>query len=214
MEPTQVIIYFCYYSQCFIIDYPICSKMENSWIRRKLQMSNFRFIEKNINVDKILGEVLDNPDDWDAVSKLKNIGGDLKPYGFLPLTMATVKKRDDDPKNTQKQTNTPMFRKYKEIRRWLKSYKLHRHSRAAFFKLLPGQRVHTHVDDGTYYLTRDRYHLSLQGEYEYTVGDEMHVIRPGTFFWFNNKIEHGAFNNSDIDRITFVFDVPHSKKNP
>ena len=28
------------------------------------------------------------------------------------------------------------------------------------------------------------------------------------------KIEHMAYNHLDIDRITFVFDVPHSKKNP
>jgi len=214
MEPIQVIIYFCYYSQCFIIDYPICSKMENSWIRRKLQMSNFRFIEENINVDKVLGEVLDNPDDWGAVTKIKNIAGDLKPYGFLPLTMAVVKKQSDDPHDSQLQTNTPMFYKYKEIRKWLKSYKCHRHSRAAFFKLKPGGSVGWHIDRGKYYKTRDRYHFSLQGEYEYSVGDEMHVITPGTFFWFNNKIEHMAYNHSDIDRITFVFDVPHSKKNP
>ena len=107
-----------------------------------------------------------------------------------------------------------MWHKYTEIRKWLRSYKCHRHSRAAFFKLEPGGSVGWHVDDGTYYLTRDRYHLSLQGTYEYSCGDEMHVIEPGTFFWFNNKIKHMAKNVADIDRITFVFDVPKSKKNP
>ena len=177
-------------------------------------MSNFRFIEKNINVEKILGQVLKNPNDWDHASTIKNIDGDLTPYGFLPLTMAVVRKKGDEPKNTELQKNTLMWYKYTEIRKWLKSYKCHRHSRAAFFKLKPGDSVGWHVDEGTYYLTRDRYHLSLQGTYEYSCGDEMHVIEPGTFFWFNNKIKHMAFNNSDIERITFVFDVPHSRKNP
>ena len=42
----------------------------------------------------------------------------------------------------------------------------------------------------------------------------MHIIEPGTFFWFNNKEYHSAYNNGNIDRVTFVFDVPKSKKNP
>jgi quercetin dioxygenase-like cupin family protein len=177
-------------------------------------MSHFRFIEKNINVDPILQQVLNNPDDWNAVSKIKNTAGVLNPYGFLPLTMAMVKKAGDDPKNTQLQQNTPMYHKYTEIRKWLKSYKCHRHSRAAFFRLKPGDSVGRHIDEGKYYLTRDRYHLALQGTYEYTVENEMHVIEPGTFFWFDNKKYHTATNNGTIDRLTFVFDVPKSKTNP
>ena len=177
-------------------------------------MSHFRFIEKNIDVDKILQQVLNNPDDWNAVSKIKNTAGVLNPYGFLPLTMAMVKKADDDPKNTQLQQKNPMYHKYTEIRKLLKSDKGHRHARAAFFRLKPGDSVGRHIDEGKYYLTRDRYHLALQGTYEYTVENEMHVIEPGTFFWFDNKKYHTATNNGTIDRLTFVFDVPKSKTNP
>ena len=175
-------------------------------------MSHFRFIEKNIDVSKIVNEI--QADDWGVAGNLEGAAGDLNPYGFLPLTMAVVKKMGDDPKNTELQENTPMYHTYREIRRWLKTYKLHRHSRAAFFRLKPGNSVGRHVDDGTYYLTRDRYHLSLLGTYEYTVGEEMHIIEPGTFFWFNNKEYHSAYNNGNIDRVTFVFDVPKSKRNP
>ena len=175
-------------------------------------MSNFRFIEKNIDVSKIVNEI--RSDDWDVVSKLDGATGDLNPYGFLPLTWAIVMNSKDDPKNSEFQENTPMFYTYPEIRRWLKTYKLHRHSRAAFFRLKPGGSVGRHVDEGTYYLTRDRYHLSLLGTYEYTVGEEMHIIEPGTFFWFNNKEYHSAYNNGNIDRVTFVFDVPKGKGNP
>ena len=175
-------------------------------------LSHFRFIEKDIDVSKIVSEI--DPNDWDVAGTIKGAGGDLTPYGFLPLTMAVIDNEGDDPKNTEKQQNTPMFHRYKEIRRWLKSYKLHRHSRAAFFRLKPGDTVGSHIDDGTYYLTRDRYHLSLQGRYEYWVEDEMHIIEPGTFFWFDNKRYHAAKNISDVDRLTFVFDVPKSKKNP
>ena len=175
-------------------------------------MSHFRFIEKDIDVSKIVAEI--NPKDWEVAGTITGAAGDLKPYGFLPLTMAVIDKEGDDPKNTERQQNTPMFKKYTEIRRWLKSYKLHRHSRAAFFRLKPGDTVGSHIDSGTYYLTRDRYHLSLQGSYEYWVENEMHIIEPGTFFWFDNKRVHKSYNNGDVDRLTFVWDVPKSRKNP
>ena len=175
-------------------------------------MSHFRFIEKNIDVSKIVNEI--QADDWDVAGNLEGAAGDLNPYGFLPLTMAVVKKMGDDPKNSELQENAAMYYRYPAIRKWLKSYKLHRHSRAAFFRLKPGDSVGRHIDEGTYYLTRDRYHLSLLGTYEYTVGEETHIIEPGTFFWFNNKEYHSAYNNGNIDRVTFVFDVPKSKRNP
>jgi hypothetical protein len=46
------------------------------------------------------------------------------------------------------------------------------------------------------------------------VGDEEVIIEPGTLLWFNNKLMHGTENVGDCIRITFVFDVPHSKWNP
>jgi mannose-6-phosphate isomerase-like protein (cupin superfamily) len=77
-----------------------------------------------------------------------------------------------------------------------------------------GGKVGKHIDMGSYYQTRDRYHLSIQGRYKYMVGDEEVIVEPGTLLWFNNKLEHGTENLGDGVRITFVFDVPHSKKNP
>ena len=56
--------------------------------------------------------------------------------------------------------------------------------------------------------------MSLQGKYRYECNGEEHIIEPGTFFWFSNKLTHSALNVGDVDRITFVFDVPHNKNNP
>lgn len=176
-------------------------------------MSNFKIWETNLDVSKILNQVLNNPEDWQAVSKMENIAGDMKPYGFMPLVMALVEE-GANPKNCEKQQTTKLFNKYTEIRKWLKSRGISETSRAAFFKLGIGRRVLSHIDDGTYYLTRDRFHLSLQGKYKYTVGDESRIIEPGTFFWFNNKIHHDAEQIGDEERITFVFDVPHSLDHP
>lgn len=178
-------------------------------------MSNFRFIAKEIEISKILQQVLDNPDDWKAVSTYKNIAGDLEPYGFLPLVMAWVKQEGISPKDTEHQTQTPMYKKYTEIRKWLRNQGIYEISRAAFFKLRVGGSVGKHIDEGKYYLTRDRFHLSLQGTYLYNVDGEEHIIEPGTWFWFNNKKPHFAKNISpDTERITFVWDVPHYVKHP
>ena len=171
-------------------------------------MSNFKFISYDEPYQTILQKILDNPEDWNEVSTYDNIAGDLNPYGFLPLVMAVVKSPEDDPKHTELQQPTPLFDKYFEIIEWLASKNFKRISRAAFFRLKPGHSVGMHIDDGNYYLTKDRYHFALQGEYLYTVEDEEHIIRPGTFFWFDNKKVHGAKNISNVDRITFVFDVP------
>jgi hypothetical protein len=40
------------------------------------------------------------------------------------------------------------------------------------------------------------------------------IVEPGTLLWFDNKKPHGTKNVGDEVRITFVFDVPHSKRNP
>lgn len=177
-------------------------------------MSNFRFIEKNIDVSKIKTQLLTNWGDWRAVSQLNNTGGDKDPYGFLPLTMAVVPDISYNPKDSELQENTPWYSNYYEVTNWLKSRNIHNHSRAAFFRLPKGLSVGRHIDDGKYYLTRDRYHLSIQGTYLYEVDGEEHIIEPGTFFWFNNKKYHSAKNIGNVDRITFVFDVPHSSTNP
>ena len=81
--------------------------------------------------------------------------------------------------------------------------------RCGFLSLPIDGYVGAHIDEGTYYLTRDRYHLSIAGQYQYFVGNETAIVDPGTLFWFNNKMPHGAVNLGEETRITFVFDLPH-----
>lgn len=176
-------------------------------------MSNFRFIHTGLDVSKILNQVLANPNDWQAVSTFKNIGGDMNPYGFLPMVMAVVK-QGVSPKDSELLLDTPLKPKYTELHNWLNEQGITETARAAFFRLKPGDGVGRHIDDGTYYLTKDRFHLSLQGRYLYEVDGEEHIIEPGTFFWFDNKKPHSAANIDTVDRLTFVFDVPYSLDHP
>ena len=178
-------------------------------------MKNIVIIKRDLDIDPILKQVYDNWGDWDWVSRLNkdSIGGDKDPYGFLPLVWAKVKD-NESPKDAEGQEKTQLFSHFDQVHKFWKKNKIYKTGRAAFFKLQPDGKVMRHIDEGTYYHTKDRYHLSLQSRYHYTVGDEEMIVEPGTFFWFNNKLPHSAHNIGDVDRVSLVFDVPHNKRNP
>ncbi len=181
-------------------------------------MKNIRVIETGIDVSKILDQLKQYPDDWgvqqrmtgtEIMDPLKNIVS----AGVLQLVMGAIAKEGDDVRDSEICIATPAFGRHTEVLYWCQS-KFHRIARCAFLSLPIGEIVGKHIDIGTYYLTKDRYHLSIQGRYKYMVGDEEVIVEPGTFLWFNNKELHGTENIGDEVRITFVVDVPHHPNNP
>jgi Aspartyl/Asparaginyl beta-hydroxylase len=82
-------------------------------------------------------------------------------------------------------------------------------SRAAIVRLQPRSQVYLHVDFGSYYLIRDRYHLVLESATGSVLcsGNEKIRMRPGELWWFNNKQYHSSFNDSDSWRIHLIFDL-------
>ena len=180
-------------------------------------MKNIRIIQTGVDVSKILEQLKQYPEDWGSQKNLQD-AEQLDPTEYtvtvdvLQLIVGGVETEDQYVGNSEICIQTPAYEKHTEILNYLGKY-FKKLRRCAFLSLPVDQRVGTHIDEGTYYLTKDRYHLSIQGKYEYTVGDEVAIIEPGTFFWFNNKLPHKAVNIGDNVRITFVFDVPHHKKN-
>ena len=182
-------------------------------------MANIRVIKTGINVSKILNQLKKHPQDWGAVKKLDGAQSMLDQgfpevqAGVLQLVMGGVETVDQYVGDTEYCIPTPACKHHTEVIGFLKrNFKTF--SRCGFLSLPVGGVVGKHIDIGTYYQTRDRYHLSIQGRYKYMVGDEEVIVEPGTLLWFNNKLEHGTENLGDEVRITFVFDVPHSKNNP
>lgn len=182
-------------------------------------MNNIRIIKTGINVSKILNQLKDHPEDWgaqkniDGVQSLIDRGYDDIPVGALQLVMGGITHKDDFVGDSEICIPTAAIKHHTEIVGFLKR-NFKKFSRCGFLSLPVGGVVGRHIDIGTYYLTRDRYHLSIQGRYRYFVGDEYVDVEPGTLLWFNNKLEHGTENIGDCTRVTFVFDVPHSKNNP
>ena len=179
-----------------------------------------KVIKTKIDTKKIIHQLEKNPGDWGSQQKLKNV--ELKdPHthittvDVLQLIMGGIEKPGQIVGDTEICIKTPAYEHHSEIRKILKKEfgdkEIHR---CGFLSLPVDEIVGAHIDEGTYYLTRDRYHLSISGRYQYFVGNESIIVEPGTLFWFDNKQPHGTVNIGDEVRITFVFDVPHSPDNP
>ena len=181
-------------------------------------MKNIKVIKKGINVSKIKKQLDKNPDDWGSQQKLKDVKiKDPHEYitsvDVLQLVMGGITSVGEQVGDTEICTRTPAYEKHSEIRKFLnKNFSNYR--RCGFLALPAEEMVGAHIDEGTYYLDKDRYHLSITGQYQYFVGEESIVVDPGTLLWFNNKMPHGTVNTGDVTRIIFVFDVPHSPNNP
>jgi hypothetical protein len=183
-------------------------------------LANIRVIKRGINVSKILKQLHQNPDDWGAARKLDGVKNCIDEHGFpevdagvLQLKMGAVKDLNQYVGDSEITIETPAYKHHTEIVGFLKrNFKTF--DRCGFLSLPIGGEVGQHIDIGNYYQTRDRYHLAIQGSYDYTVGGETVRVEAGDLIWFNNKLSHGTKNVGDVVRITFVFDVPHSKTNP
>jgi hypothetical protein len=181
-------------------------------------MKNIRIIKTGINVSKIIKDLNDNPQDWNYQKELPDTKV-LDPHTYisqaavLQLVIGTVSHPDEYVFDSEGCMPAPAYQRHTAaigfLKRHFKNFK-----RVGFLALPPEGETGAHVDFGKYYLTKDRYHLSIQGTYEYVVGDEKIIVEPGTLFWFDNKQEHSAKNIGKVDRIVLVFDVPHSKDNP
>ncbi len=85
--------------------------------------------------------------------------------------------------------------------------------RAVILGLWPGSYVYKHIDLGSHYVCRDRYHLVVQSELSPAYVDgHWYEWRQGEVWWLNNKLSHGAHNPGKTSRIHLQFDVlPYSR---
>ena len=82
-------------------------------------------------------------------------------------------------------------------------------SRATIVRLKPKSQVFRHIDEGSYYFLRDRFHLVLQsraGSVLMSGGEEVRM-QEGELWWFDNKQYHESYNESDEWRIHYIFDL-------
>lgn len=82
-------------------------------------------------------------------------------------------------------------------------------SRATIVRLKPKSQVFRHIDEGSYYFLRDRFHLVLQSASGSILmsGGETVRMQEGELWWFDNKQFHESYNESDEWRIHYIFDL-------
>lgn len=185
-------------------------------------MKNIRFIKHDVDISSILAQLHQYPEDWGAQRKVDGVHDLVNEYGFpkldvgmLQLIMGGVHNLDEYVGDTEICIPTPALEHHTSILDFLEdNFPSGGISRCGFLSIPVGGVVGEHIDFGTYYLTRDRYHLCIQGTYDYTVGGETVRVKPGDFLWFNNKVMHGTKNIGNDVRVSFVFDVVHNKDNP
>ena len=177
-------------------------------------MKNIKVLKKGIDVSKVLDQLEQYSDDWYIQRKgtdtlLERGYADIE-VGNLQLIMGAVKKKEDFVGDSELNKPTAAYQRHTEVIKIInKEFPAREVHRCGFLSLPVDGYVGAHIDEGTYYQTRDRYHLSIAGKYQYFVGNETAIVDAGTLFWFNNKMPHGAVNLGEETRITFVFDMPH-----
>ncbi|HEY6341258.1 MAG TPA: PQQ-binding-like beta-propeller repeat protein [Bryobacteraceae bacterium] len=82
-------------------------------------------------------------------------------------------------------------------------------SRATIVRLKPKSQVFRHIDEGSYYFLRDRFHLVLRSSTGSVLmsGGETARMKEGELWWFDNKQYHESYNESDDWRIHYIFDL-------
>jgi outer membrane protein assembly factor BamB/orotate phosphoribosyltransferase len=82
-------------------------------------------------------------------------------------------------------------------------------SRATIVRLKPKSQVSRHIDAGSYYFIRDRFHLVLYSSAGSPLisGGEQVRMQAGELWWFDNKQYHEAYNESEEWRIHYIFDL-------
>lgn len=186
-------------------------------------MKSIRIIETDIDVGFVQDCLDAHPEDWGIQKNLEGVElqDPRKLYTtveVLQLIMGGIEYEGQYVGDCELCYQTPALAHHLPLVNWLRE-RFHAVRRCAFFKIPVGHRVDRHTDFGSYYLDKDRYHLSISGRYKYTVYNEdgtvdTAIIEPGTLFWFNNKLDHESENIADVPRIAFIFDVPMSPTNP
>lgn len=173
-------------------------------------MKNIRVLKSGIDVTPVINQLQANPHDWNPsgnASLVEGWGFPRVEAGVLQLVMGVTRNAQEFVGDSEFSVATPYLPHHAAVLKIIQSAGFRDVARCGFLSLPVGGSVGTHVDVGTYYETRDRYHLSILGVYEYTVGGEMILVYPGTLFWFNNKLPHGTKVIGSEPRVTFVFDV-------
>ena len=170
-------------------------------------------LRDNINVLPMLKEVATQWDDFYIDTGRQDTIECQRETMSINLVMADVTTKDVSETNATKETEAyDRYPKIREFMHWFEETYGGLIFRIAIVHLPPDGKVHPHIDRGSYYYDKDRFHLVLSGYYDMIVEDKSELFSAGELWWFNNKKMHDVKNASPMPRICIIFDVHNSKK--
>jgi hypothetical protein len=183
------------------------SQIKDSIDYLKEPHSLITIIDKKVDVRGMLGEVKKYPLHWlFDVTRQENIDVQRETESISLVSPIPLKGKQglESTWDSHDYEETVLYDFYPEIMSFLESFP-EKVARVSIIRLL-GQ-VYSHIDYGEYYRNRKRYHLCLEGEYEYHVLDTVETISAGTLFYFDNDYPHWSINKGSVPRISIVFDT-------
>lgn len=174
-------------------------------------MKFFRCVRSGIDVAPLLAEIQTQDDAWLANTSRQDKVNVQRDTNTIFLR-AAVRRPDLHANENQESQPTRISAKFPramsamaEIAEAMKSSL----SRATIVRLKPKSQVAEHIDTGSYYLIRNRFHLVLHSTSGSVLvsGNEAVRMRAGELWWFDNKQHHSAFNESEEWRIHYIFDL-------
>ncbi len=174
-------------------------------------------LSRNIDVSDMLNEVLSKYHNFDLHQQRQQKIKVQENTRTIPLVRGMPLSGKSWPENlwdSHMYTKTDLYAEYPIITSWLENYCKDNGlilARIAIVELNDEGSVGSHIDVGEYYKKRNRYHLCLQGSYEYNVLNKTELITRGMLIQFDNKNIHSAKNVGDCKRISIIFDAEQTQ---
>jgi outer membrane protein assembly factor BamB/orotate phosphoribosyltransferase len=174
-------------------------------------MKYFRLIRSGVDVAPLLEEVRSQEQAWLLNTSRQDrirVQRDTNTI-FLSGPVARPDLNVNENQETRLTSVSALFPKALEFMNGVAQEMNSELSRATIVRLKPKSQVLRHIDTGSYYLIRDRFHLVLYSSVGSILmsGGEQVRMREGELWWFDNKQYHEACNESDEWRIHYIFDL-------
>ena len=174
-------------------------------------MNHFHLVYANIPVDGLVDEIQQHENLWSANTSRQDTIRVQRHTNTIFLRSA-VKRPDLHVNENQESRPTAVSQLFPKALQFMSAIAQEFNaelSRATIVRLMPHSSVPMHIDIGSYYLIRNRYHLVLvssEGSVM-SAGGESVCMRPGELWWFDNKQHHDAHNTSSAWRLHYIFDL-------
>jgi outer membrane protein assembly factor BamB/orotate phosphoribosyltransferase len=174
-------------------------------------MKYFKLIRAGIDVAPLLEEVHSQEDAWLLNTSRQDKIRVQRDTNTIFIS-GPVSRPDLNVNENQESTFTSVSKLFPKAVAFMTDFAKEMNSnlaRATIVRLKPKSKVARHIDVGSYYLIRDRFHLVLYSSAGSVLmsGGEQVLMQEGELWWFDNKQYHEAFNESDEWRIHYIFDL-------